>query len=271
MASTVRPTSNGASFPARSSSRPGYTASGEPIGLVSGSPPGSASAVSYKRGPPTPLKDQSPPSSSSKDRERPPRTQPPLERERSRTMDQPLRSRSSKSRTKDTTPPPNLNKPQPPRPPPTPAAEAQPLPNGTYASPPLPGKRGSLQRMRPTSDFVNVAELGAQEVWEHDRMTSRGQSVYSPDGIVVNPATSQRASASSSLLLQGPPSGPVSGSSPGAGSSHTSFMIQPPFQQPKSAPATGGYYPQYYPTHLTNPLPAPPAIVPPKSAARNRI
>lgn len=178
---------------------------------------------------------------------------------------QPSQSRS-KSRPREMTPSPplNLNKPQPPRPPPTPAQQPAMLPNGTYSSP-SSGRRDSLQKVRPTSEVVNTPELSAQEAWEHDRMTGRGQSVYSPDGIVAPPTSSYRTSANSSLLQ----SVASSSGGVGAGSAHTSFVVQPPFQ-PRSAPPTQTYYPNHYP--IPNPLPAPPAtILPPKSAARNRI
>ncbi|CCA68020.1 hypothetical protein PIIN_01887 [Serendipita indica DSM 11827] len=253
-----RPLSNGMSSPPRTSSRPGYNAAGEPIGLKSKSPSISSTAPSLppKRMPSVPVKNTA-------------RSSQPVrgpEKERSKTMDvQPSQSRS-KSRPREMTPSPplNLNKPQPPRPPPTPAQQPAMLPNGTYSSP-SSGRRDSLQKVRPTSEVVNTPELSAQEAWEHDRMTGRGQSVYSPDGIVAPPTSSYRTSANSSLLQ----SVASSSGGVGAGSAHTSFVVQPPFQ-PRSAPPTQTYYPNHYP--IPNPLPAPPAtILPPKSAARNRI
>lgn len=288
-------------FPTRSSSRPGYTVAGEPIGLSS-SPPSSASgfppALQSKRGSSGALRDQMP-AALSKDTDRP---KPQHERDhgsnrkitenRSSSQTDPARRIRSKSRSKTTPLPPgvDLNKPQPPRPPPTPSTTQQELPTARPIANGVPtpfhlaaaagavpslkrdsgtSKKESVQRARPTSEVVNVPELGAQEVWEHDRMTARGQSVMLPDGFAVGPSSSQRTSAGSSLSQQ-PSQYSNSHYAPGAGSAHTRIVVQPPFQpQGRSSQNSGYYYSQQ--GSVPNPLPAPPtSVIPPKSS-RNRF
>ena len=265
VSSLARIMSNGAAggaFPPRTTSRPGFTADGEPIALASGS--GRVSGGSRRSQPPPP-------------REQPP-VSPPRDQERSSGVNQRDRERAKMADSDRASPKPgvptrsksrpregplganvNLNKPVPPRPPPTPAPEQQPLPNGSGE---YPRRRESIQRVRPTSDVVEGPGLGAQEVWEHDRMTARGQSVLLPDGFSIGPPSTHRASASSSLLAGGIP-----GSPPGAGSAHTVFKVQPPFQT--RAPPGGYYYPNHQP--MANPLPAPPASILPPKTSRNRI
>ena len=277
--SSSRPTSNGTSYPARTSSRPGYNAAGEPI-PPTGPPPrvsnssrrGTSTSTSTREQPqyttsPTREMTMSP----TREGDRSARSSQ-YDRERTKTVDsapapaRPIVPSKSRSRMREGSLPANvnLNKPQPPRPPPTPATEQQPLPNSSREYPP---RRDSFQRMRPTSEVVNIPELGAQEAWEHERMTGRGQSVLLPDGFSVSPPTSHRASAGSSVLLQGQTGSGSNGPAPGAGSAHTIFKVQPPFQA-RTAPPGGYYYPNHQP--VPNPLPAPPAIVPPKTT-RNWI
>ncbi|KIM27314.1 hypothetical protein M408DRAFT_330051 [Serendipita vermifera MAFF 305830] len=259
VASLARIMSNGAAqgFPPRTSSRPGFNADGEPIGLGAG--PSRASGSS-RRQPPPPAKDQPPMVAAISQERLSGMSQRSKTMEPDRSSPKPAVPTRSKSRHKEGTLPANvnLNKPQPPRPPPTPATEQQSLPNGSSD---YPKRRDSIQRVRPTSEMMDAAGLGAQEVWEHDRMTARGQSVLLPDGFSVSPPTSHRASATSSVLAGGIP-----GSPPGAGSAHTVFKVQPPFQA--RAPPGGYYYPNHQP--LPNPLPAPPASILPKTS-RNRI
>jgi hypothetical protein len=274
--SSSRQSSNGTMYPTRTTSRPGYNAAGEPI-PPSGPPPRVSTS---RRSVASPTRDQFTTSptrelvtSPSREMDRSAKTSQ-RDRERTRTVDsvpssaKPAVPTRSKSRHREGSLPANvnLNKPQPPRPPPTPALEQQALPNGSREYPP---RRESVQRMRPTSEVVNVGELGAQEAWEHDRMTARGQSVLFPDAFSVSSPSSHRASASSSVLLQNQNQN-GSGSpvpAPGAGSAHTVFKVQPPFQA-RNAPPGGYYYPNHQP--IPNPLPAPPVILPPKTT-RNRI
>ncbi|PVG01859.1 hypothetical protein CPB86DRAFT_794843 [Serendipita vermifera] len=241
---TAKPQSNGSEFPARTSSRRGYTPDGEPIVLQS------------KRVA-SPTQDIEPTFNKGHVRERSKTYE--TERLQEQVQSQPTTRTRSKSRAKETQPNLNLNKPQPPRPPPTPLMEEVVLPNGSSASP--SSRRESVRRVhRPTSEVVNTAELGAQEAWEHDRMTARGQSVMMPDGFVVSPPSSHRASGGSSVQM---PYG-----APGAGSAHTSFVVQPPFQ-PRNPQPSGYYYSNQGPIH--NPLPAPPATILPPKSNRNRI
>jgi hypothetical protein len=353
--STRQGSSGDTSFPPRTSSRSGYTASGEPITLSSPKSTSSfAPSVPPKR---ASSKDQPPviSASSSRDKERS-KSQYERERERDRETARkageerareraqeqsqtpapalapaPVRIRS-KSRPREAPLPPgvNLNKPQPPRPPPTPATSQQALPtlktiaNGvptpfqlatgasTIRSPPpieagrsnskrdsVPSRRESLQRARPTSEVVNIPELGAQEAWEHDRMTARGQSVLLPDGFLVGPSSSQRASGGSSLSQQQSPyggqqyggqqyggqqyggqqyggqqyGGQQYGGQPygsSVGSAHTRVVVQPPFQAQARPPPNPGYYYSQQPP-IPNPLPAPPATIMPPKTRRNRI
>jgi hypothetical protein len=264
-----------AAYPARTTSRPGFNAAGEPI-APSGPPPRVSSSRRNVTSPTGGRFTTSPTGelATSPVREVDHSKVGQRDRERTKTVDsttsstKPVLPTRSKSRPREGSLPANvnLNKPTPPRPPPTPVPEPQALPNGSRE---YPSRRESIQRMRPTSEVANVVELGAQEAWEYDRATARGQSVLFPDAFSVSPPTSHRASASSSVLLQNQTQNSLGspGPAPGAGSAHTIFKVQPPFQA-RNAPPGGYYYPNHQP--IPNPLPAPPVILPSKST-RNRI
>jgi hypothetical protein len=291
-------------YPARSSSRPGYNVLGEPIRLASPTrdvppspvPSSPAPSVPAKRSQtlPTQAKEPTPSVSASlKKQESRSRSQLKDSKEGENRKDkgvddknrkpEPVTSRSSrsKSRSRDASllANVNLNKPVPPRPPPTPATEAQPLPSQTPVSPKdatfdpnsyfnnKATRRASVTKSqaRPSSEIVPAGELGAHEAWEHNRMTARGQSIVLPDGYMVGSVapSSHRSSTTSSVLM---PNG--SAGSAGAGSAHTSFMVQPPFQ-PRVTSSSNHYYPQ--PQPVANPLPAPPAKIVPPNRIQNRF
>ncbi|KII94167.1 hypothetical protein PLICRDRAFT_418438 [Plicaturopsis crispa FD-325 SS-3] len=153
--------------------------------------------------------------------------------------------------------PANIDKPQPPPPAPTPA----------------PGPRTNLERRssknaRPSSELVPTAELNtmrARETWEMDRLW-KGRSMYNENGIAIGPVPSPPANgelARDDSTIR----------SAGHGSSHTSFMVQSPFQGQYSSSSSANAYratsPQDYfyphdsqdavsPPLSNNPLPDPP-------------
>lgn len=281
-------------YPTRTSSRAGYDSQGEPIRLSSPTrdttPPSPAPTPPAKRSQtlPPPPKDTTPsvaPSLKYKES----RSKSQLKEAENRNADdkpskqeqEASRPPKSKSRSKDASllANVNLNKPIPPRPPPTPGTELQALPSPTLSSPkdaafdPTAYSNGKATRRtsvskyqaRPSSEIVPAGELGAQESWEHNRMTARGQSIVLPDGYIVGSVASNphRTSATSSVLTPNGSAGSV-----GAGSAHTSFTVQPPFQA-RAMPSSNSYYSQ--PQPVPNPLPAPPAKIVPPTRIQNRF
>lgn len=207
-------------------------------------------------------------SRSKRDKERELEREREKERQLSRQTSQPAR-RSSKLRSKvgDT------------------QAEQGPFKNALKSNP------SNTRRARPTSEVVvePTEQLKAQEAWEHANMVGmRGQSVVMPDKFSVAPPPPQTMPSHAQGQYQ-PPAGSPSPqyyqsqqhhndhlTQAIAGSSHTQFVVQPPFQQhaqsqPEQPPRIGAWpayqYRQYayYPVQRQtqpvdpNPLPAPPA------------
>ena len=161
----------------------------------------------------------------------------------------------------------------------------------------------STRRARPTSEVAvePTEQLKAQGAWEHAKMIGlRGQSVVIPEKFSVAPPPPQTMPSHAQGQHQ-----PSAGSPPPryphsqhhqnghppratAGSSHTQFVVQPPFQQQAQSqqqqqsrlgawPAYQSRQYAYYPTQQRqtqpvepNPLPAPPAQInyPPQQVNR---
>ena len=152
----------------------------------------------------------------------------------------------------------------------------------------------STRRARPTSEVVvePTQQLKAQEAWEHAKITGvRGQSVVMPDRFSVAPPPQTIPSHAQGQYQPpaGPPPPQYSQSQQhqndflprgAAGSSHTQFVVEPPFQQhaqgqQQQQPPRVGAWPAYqyrqyayYPVQQKqtqpvdpNPLPTPPAQI----------
>lgn len=132
----------------------------------------------------------------------------------------------------------NVNKPQPARPPPSPAPpEARPL------------ERQLSTSARPTSELPSSAELNAlraREAWEMERLW-KARSMYGiePNGMTSAPTPGRSSTGAFSAVknMGDPPAHAAV-----HGSSHTSFMVQTPFQS--------------QPSHIYHSMPAaPPPII----------
>ena len=138
----------------------------------------------------------------------------------------------------------------------------------------------STRRARPTSEVTvePIEQLKAQGAWDAKLLGMRGQSVVIPDKFSVAPPPSQAQGQYQPPASSLPPQYSQSqqhhtGHLPraSAGTSHTQFVMQPPFQQQQ--PSRLGAYPAYQPrqyayypvqqrqTQDPNPLPAPPAQI----------
>jgi hypothetical protein len=140
------------------------------------------------------------------------------------------------------TSPPNLNKAQPPTPPPSPGPS-------------------NIQRRqsRPTSEVPSSAELNAlraREAWEMDRL-HKGKSMHF--GVEPSSSAPVKVSMGPSNDAHGTLARDNSARSASHGSSHTSFLVAPPFQSqplyPEAVPPPPIIYSSSQQTSLFNPSP----------------